>query len=106
MRAGWSLRTQSCMAQSSADGPCSSLRAGVKQLAARTSGTDFAGSYTVFDALLDELGFTEEFVLNLNATAVLIPSDAAFAEFFGKFSEAVLDPVKYVKLNSDVFKQV
>lgn len=106
MRAGWSLRTQPCVAQSPADGPCSSLRAGVRQLAARTSVTDFAGSYTVFDALLDELGFTEDFVQNLNATAVLIPSDAAFAEFFGEFPEAVVDPLKYVKLNSDVFKQV
>lgn len=60
----------------------------------------------MFDALLDELGFDEEFVLSLNATAVLIPSDAAFAEFFSAFPEANSDPVRHVKLNSDVFKQV
>lgn len=104
--AGLSLGSQPCIAQSAADGPCSSLRAGVKQLAARTAGTAFSGSYTVFDALLDELGFTEEFVLSLDARAVLIPSDEAFAKFFQKFTEAEVAPLQYVKLNSDVFKQV
>eukprot|EP00892_Ulva_mutabilis_P009458 jgi/Ulvmu1/6885/UM031_0091.1 len=104
--AGLALQGAPCIAQTSADGPCSSLRGAVAQLAARTAGTEFTGSYTVFDALLQELGFDEEFVLSLNATAVLIPSDAAFAEFFAKFPEADEDAMMYVKLNADAFKQI
>jgi hypothetical protein len=86
---------------------CSSLRAKIDELGMPAPGGQNPNlTYSVFASLVDELGFTEERIQSFGVKTVLIPSDQAFIDLFLDTGGDGVKPAEFVKLHSEVFKQV
>lgn len=86
-------------------GKCESLKEGIESLP--TDG-GFASNrtYSVFPAILDELGFDAKRIDDLKLNTALVPNDRAWEEFFLEIGGTDANPISLIKRNPDVFKQV